>query len=149
MEAAIGEAMKARASGEYAIGAVIVYNGEVIARAANRAKAEQDATQHAELLAIREASKKLNSRYLTDCIMYTTHEPCPMCAAAAVWAKLRGIVSGATLEDMRDYHLKKGDNGKRRRIIYIPAREVLAKGEPQLEIVEKFMRDECVALLNY
>lgn len=148
MEAAIEEAASARTGGDYAIGAVIVRSGEIVARAANRSKIDQDATQHAELVAIRNASKKLGSRYLGGCVLYATHEPCPMCAAAAVWAKMQGIVSGAKMEDMREYHLKNGNEEWKWRVIRIPAREVLTKGDPQLEIIEDFMRDECRALFH-
>ena len=148
MEAAIEKATHAREKGDYAIGAVVVRDNEIISRAVNRSKIDQDATQHAEVVAIREASKKLGSRYLDNCILYTTHEPCPMCAAAAVWAKMKGIVSGAKIEDMWDYHLKNGNSEWKWRVIHIPAREVLAKGEPRLEIIEEFMRDKCVQLFH-
>lgn len=148
MEAAIEEALRSRASGDYAIGAVIVRSDEIIARAVNRSKIDQDATQHAEMVAIREASKKLGNRYLEGAVLYATHEPCPMCAAAAVWAKMRGIVFGAKMEDMRDYHLKNGNEEWKWRVIHISAREVLAKGDPKLEIVEGFMRDECHTLFH-
>ena len=84
MQAAIEEAVKARKSGDYAIGAVIVKDGEIIARSPNRTKTDQDPTQHAELSVIREATKVIGHRHLHECIMYTTHEPCPMCSAAAV-----------------------------------------------------------------
>lgn len=148
MRAAIEEAVSARDRGDYAIGAVIVRGEEIIARAPNRSKIEQDSTQHAEIAAIREASKILKSRYLENCILYTTHEPCPMCAAAAVWAKMSGIVSGAKMEDMADYGLTNGNEHWTWRVIHIPAREILAKGEPKLEIVEEFMREECQDLFH-
>jgi len=77
MQAAIEEAMTARARGDYAFGAVIVRDGKIIARAANRAKIDKDATQHAEVVAIRAASKSLDSRYLEGCILYTTPEEIP------------------------------------------------------------------------
>lgn len=148
MEEAIKEAMDARDRGDYAIGAVVTEGDKIIARAVNRSKIDQDATQHAEMAAIREASKKMKTRYLEDCILYTTHEPCPMCSSAAIWAKLKGIVSGAKMEDMRDYHLSDGNETWKWRVIGIPAREVLAKGEPQPEIVEEFMREECRKLFH-
>jgi tRNA(Arg) A34 adenosine deaminase TadA len=148
MEAAIEEALKARARGDYAFGAVIVRDGEIVARATNRAKIDKDATQHAEVAAIREASKILDSRYLERCILYTTHEPCPMCSAAAVWANMAGVVSGAKIEDIWNYHLKYGNTEWKWRVINIPAREVLSKGDPQVEIIEEFMREECCALFH-
>jgi tRNA(Arg) A34 adenosine deaminase TadA len=148
MEAAIAEATEARDNGDYAIGAIIVHDGQVISRATNRSKVDQDATQHAEIVAIRQASQMLGSRYLEECILYTTHEPCPMCAAAVVWAKMRGVVSGARMEDMTDYRIKNGNDEWKWRTISIPAREVLAKGEPKVMLIEEFMRDECRQLFH-
>lgn len=148
MEAAIVEAGKARARGDYAFGAVVVRGGEIIARGVNSVKVDKDATQHAEVAAIRSASRKLGNRYLEGCILYTTHEPCPMCSAAAVWAKMEGIVSGAKIEDIWEYHLKNGNGEWKWRVIHIPAREILAKGDPQMYIIEEFMRDECRALFH-
>jgi tRNA(adenine34) deaminase len=148
MEAAIQEALIARKQGDYSIGAIIVHHGEILVRAGNQVKTQKDATQHAEVVAIREASKKLASRYLEQCILYTTHEPCPMCTAAAVWSKLGGIVSGAKMEDMRDYCLENGNDEYKWRTIHISAREILEKSEPQIEIAEEFMRDECKNLFH-
>ncbi|HCU48009.1 TPA: tRNA-specific adenosine deaminase [Patescibacteria group bacterium] len=148
MLAAIDEAIKARGLGDYAIGAVVVRGDQMLSRATNRSKQLTDATLHAEIVAIRDASKKLGSRYLDGCILYATHEPCPMCAAAAVWAKMAGIVSGAKMEDMADYRSVKGNETWQWRTIAISAREVLAKGDPKLEIIEEFMRDECRNLFH-
>jgi tRNA(Arg) A34 adenosine deaminase TadA len=148
MKAAIEEAIKSRENGDYAIGAVIVLNGEILVRATNRSKIEKDATQHSEVVAIRKASQKLNSRYLENCILYTTHEPCPMCAAAAFWAKLAGIVFGAKMEDMADYSIKNGSEEYKWRTIHISAKEILDKGNPKIEIIGEFMRDECKNLFH-
>jgi tRNA(Arg) A34 adenosine deaminase TadA len=86
MRFAIREAQRARDDGDYAIGAVITLNGEIISASGNRVKADRDATQHAEVAAIRLACRQLNSRHLAGCVLYTTHEPCPMCSAASVWS---------------------------------------------------------------
>jgi len=143
MRVAIEEAMSARKNGDYAIGAVIVKDGQIIARARNRSKSDNDATKHAEMVAIQEASKKLKSRYLNGCILYTTHEPCPMCAAATVWAKMSRIVSGARMGDMAGYSFKNGNDDWKWRTISISAREVLEKGEPKVQLTEECMRSEC------
>ena len=148
MKAAIEEALRAKEMGDYAVGAVIVKNDEIIARAGNRIKIDKDSTQHAEVIVIREASKILDSRFLEGCVLYTTHEPCPMCATAAVWARLEGIVSGAKMEDMIDYKFKKGNNDFTWRTVDIPASEVLQKGDPKLFLVEEFMREECKKLFH-
>ena len=95
MQAALEEAEIAAAEGEVPVGAVIVENGEVIARAHNRTEAENDPTAHAEMLAIREAAKKRGWTRLTGCSLYVTVEPCAMCAGACVWARLDEVVYGA------------------------------------------------------
>lgn len=84
-------------------GAVIVRNGEIIAEGANRVVAEKDPTWHGEIEAIRTACKKLGSFKLTGCTMYTSAEPCPMCAAASYWAGIERIFYGATVEDALEY----------------------------------------------
>jgi tRNA(adenine34) deaminase len=86
------EAMKRN---EVPIGAVIVRDGAIIAGAANRTVRDQDPTAHAELLAIREASSKLDRWRLDDCILYVTLEPCAMCAGAMVLARIKRVVFGA------------------------------------------------------
>lgn len=95
MTLAIAEAAKARAIGEVPIGAVIVREGAVIARAYNQRESLQEPTAHAELSAIREASRKLGTWRLTGCTLYVTLEPCPMCAGAVVLSRLDRLVFGA------------------------------------------------------
>lgn len=88
MRAAIEEAIKARKNADYSIGAVIVKDDQIIASSPNRTKTDQDPTQHAEISVIKEVAKVVGHRHLTGCVLYTTNKPCPMCSAAAVWAKL-------------------------------------------------------------
>ncbi|HHV96735.1 MAG TPA: nucleoside deaminase [Clostridiaceae bacterium] len=95
MEQAYKEALKAYRKNEVPIGAVIVKNGEIIARGHNEKELKQDATLHAEITAIRKACKKLNSWRLNDCDMYVTLEPCPMCAGALIQARIRTLYIGA------------------------------------------------------
>ena len=80
-------------------GAVIVQNGKVIARAHNRVIKTKDPTAHAEILAIRMASKKLNRFDLSDCEIYSTCEPCPMCLGAILWAGIKRLYYGCARED--------------------------------------------------
>ena len=103
-----------------------------------------DPTSHAEVVAIRNACEKLSQPYLEGCILYSTHEPCPMCASAAVWAKMKGIVFGARKADFKGR--SKGNFAWR--TIDIPCSKVLEKGEPKLELVEAFMKDECIKLFD-
>ncbi len=96
MALALAEAEKAGAAGDVPIGAVVVGpGGELLAAAGNRREQDQDPTAHAELLALREAARKVGSWRLAGCTLYVTVEPCPMCAAACVLARLRGVVYAA------------------------------------------------------
>ncbi len=100
MAVAIDEAMKglaARDGGPF--GAVVVLKGEVIASGHNQVVSSHDPTAHAEIVAIRRASEKLGRFDLSDCEIYSTCEPCPMCYAAIHWAKIKRLVYGATRED--------------------------------------------------
>jgi tRNA(adenine34) deaminase len=95
MRAALDEARSAAASGDVPVGAVVVQYDAVIARAANRTVRDQDATAHAELLAIRAASAALGSWRLEGCTLYVTLEPCAMCAGAIVLGRVPRVVIGA------------------------------------------------------
>ena len=95
MQQAIALASEAASRGEVPVGAVIVQGGVVIARAANKMRARNDPTAHAELLAIRAACQALGSSVLADCDLYVTLEPCPMCAGAIAWAQLRRLYYAA------------------------------------------------------
>jgi tRNA(adenine34) deaminase len=95
MEMAIEEAQKAAAKGEVPIGAIIVHDGNVIARAHNLRETTQNAVTHAELLAIQEACKELGSWRLEDTHLYVTLEPCPMCAGAILQSRIPRVIYGA------------------------------------------------------
>lgn len=81
--------------GEVPVGAVIIKNGEVVGRGYNRIESDNDPTQHAEMIAIKRAARKLGTCRLLGCTMYVTVEPCSMCAGASVLARLDAIVAGA------------------------------------------------------
>ncbi|MFZ1705089.1 MAG: nucleoside deaminase [Saprospiraceae bacterium] len=95
MKQAILEAQKAAEKEEIPVGAVIVCQNKIIARAHNQTEKLRDVTAHAEMLAITAASEYLGNKYLTDCILYVTLEPCIMCAGALHWSQLAKIVYGA------------------------------------------------------
>jgi tRNA(adenine34) deaminase len=95
MGLALAEARSAIADGDVPVGAVIVRGGEVLSRASNRTVRDQDPTAHAEVLAIREASKALGQWRLEGCTLYVTLEPCAMCAGAIVLARVERVVFGA------------------------------------------------------
>lgn len=95
MQIALEEAKSAALRGEVPIGAVIVHDREIIARAGNRTRELNDVTAHAEVLAIRHAGEFLKSERLPDCDLYVTLEPCAMCAAAISFARIRRLYYGA------------------------------------------------------
>lgn len=96
MKQAYREAEAAYELGEVPVGAVVVSRERIIARAHNRTEQTQDVTAHAEIIALTAASNYLGSKYLTDCTLYVTLEPCIMCAGALAWAQLNRIVYGAS-----------------------------------------------------
>lgn len=95
MKQAIKEAQKAYKKEEVPVGAVIVKDGEIIARAYNLKESKNDTTCHAEILAIKKASKKLNAWRLSECEMYVTLEPCAMCAGALIQSRIKKVYIGA------------------------------------------------------
>lgn len=158
MEAAIQEAQKAKELGDYAIGAVLTYGDQIVMRAPNRVKIDQDPTAHAEIVAIRNATQRRNSRHLEYHVLWTTHEPCPMCTSAAIFARIAGIVYGATLEDMKEYGKKNGNQYWSWRTIDIPAKTIIELHNQSLAdkifteetmlIKGEFMREKCRELFH-
>ncbi len=102
MRRALDEARQALEEGEIPIGAVVVAKGRIISRTHNQTKTLNDVTAHAEMLAITAAANALGGKYLTDCTLYVTVEPCPMCAGAIGWAQVPRIVYGAA-DEKRGY----------------------------------------------
>lgn len=96
MRQAINEAQKAYDSGEVPVGAVVVCQENIIARAHNQTQLLNDVTAHAEIIAITSASSYLGNKYLNNCSLYVTVEPCVMCAGALFWAKLDKLVYATT-----------------------------------------------------
>lgn len=104
MRKALAEAGQAMAEGEIPIGAVIVCKDRVISRAHNLTETLCDVTAHAEMQAITSAANSLGGKYLTDCTLYVTVEPCPMCAGAIGWAQIKRVVYGAA-DDKRGFRI--------------------------------------------
>jgi tRNA(adenine34) deaminase len=102
MREALKEARKAFDSDEVPVGAVVVANNRIIARAHNLTELLNDVTAHAEMQAITAAANALGGKYLTDCTLYVTLEPCVMCAGALSWSQISRIVYGAT-DEKRGY----------------------------------------------
>lgn len=100
MTMALREAAKAAEEGEVPVGAVVICNGQVIAKAHNQTERLGDVTAHAEMLALTAAANTLGGKYLGDCTLYVTLEPCTMCAGAMRWSQLGRLVYGA--EDIKN-----------------------------------------------
>lgn len=108
MKQALKEAQYAFEQGEVPVGAVVVCNNQIIARAHNQTELLNDVTAHAEMLAITAATNALGAKYLNDCSLYVTLEPCPMCAGAIAWAQLGKLVYGA--DDPKSGYMRFGKN---------------------------------------
>jgi tRNA(adenine34) deaminase len=102
MKMALNEAQKAFDSDEVPVGAIIVCQNQIIAKAHNQTQLLNDVTAHAEILAITSASSYLNQKYLTDCTLYVTLEPCIMCAGALFWSQISRVVFAAP-DDKRGF----------------------------------------------
>lgn len=135
MEVALNEAKIAKENGEVPVGAAVFLNGECVASAHNKTEELQDATLHAEVLAMKKALIKLNSKYLTDCELFVTLEPCAMCFGAASLLKIKKIYFGA-------YDFKSGALGGRADLI----REGLF--DYKAEVFGGIMQNECEKLLK-
>ncbi len=131
---ALDEAKKAAEKGEVPIGAVIVRRGEVIASAHNERETVFDATAHAETTAIRNACRLLNGWHLTDCTLYVTLEPCPMCAGAIINSRIDRVVFGA-------YDSREGSFGSLINLASYPY-------SSRPEIVGGVMETECKTVLS-
>ncbi len=130
MGQALREAEKARDAGEIPVGAVVVCQKQIIARAHNQTQILNDVTAHAEIMAITSASSYLGNKYLNECTLYVTLEPCIMCAGALCWAQLDRVVYGASDE-------------KRGFMRY--GKELL---HPKTKLEYGIKHDECAALIT-
>lgn len=139
MAKAIKLAKDKHREGGHAVAAIIVYEDEIISETFTTVRRDNDPTAHAEMNAIRDAAAKRFGKKLHGCYLYTTYEPCSMCASAAVWAQMKGIVYGASREDQTPEHPQR---------INISTFEIINNGTPKLELIQEFMRKECIELLN-
>lgn len=130
MRQALMEAEKASERGEVPVGAVVVCRDRIIARAHNLTETLNDVTAHAEMQAITAAANYLGGKYLNDCTLYVTVEPCVMCAGAIAWAQLGRLVIGA-MDEKRGYQK------------YAP--QAL---HPKTIVVQDVMSEECVSLMK-
>ncbi len=120
-------------------GAVIVCGRRVIAVTHNTVLKNHDATCHAEVNAIRLASRKLKRFDLSDCVIYSTTEPCPMCFSAIHWARIAKVIFGTSIADVQ----KRGFHE-----LSIPSRKMKREGKSPVSLKAGFMKKECLALLE-
>lgn len=130
MKMALGEARRAMADGEIPVGAVVVAGGRIVGRGHNLTETLRDVTAHAEMQAITAATEYLGGKYLTDCTLYVTVEPCIMCAGALGWSQIPRVVYGA-------------DDEKRGFRRFAP--QAL---HPRCEVVSGVLAAECGALMK-
>ena len=130
MKRALAEAEKAFAEGEVPVGAIVVCQNRIISRAHNLTETLNDVTAHAEMQAITAATNSIGGKYLTDCTLYVTLEPCTMCAGALAWSQISRIVYGASDE-------------KRGFLKFAP----LAL-HPKTEILGGILKDDCANLIK-
>ena len=130
MREALREAQAAAAEDEVPIGAVVVCRGRVIAKGHNMVEALSDPTAHAEMIAITAACEAVGGKYLTDCTLYVTVEPCPMCAAALGWSQISRVVYGAP-------DSKRGYSGFSPNLLH-----------PKTEVLGGVLADECSELVS-
>jgi len=129
MRQALNEAQRAYEEGEVPIGAVVVSKNRIIGRGYNQVERLQDATAHAEMIAITAASEYLGNKYLNDCLLYVTIEPCLMCSGALRWVQLKKLVYGSS-EPKVGYSL------------YDPS-----PLHPKTEVIHGILADECRQLM--
>lgn len=130
MKQALMEAQRAAERGEVPVGAVVVCHDRIIARSHNLTETLNDVTAHAEMQAITAAANYLGGKYLTDCTLYVTVEPCVMCAGAIAWSQMGRLVFG-TSDEKRGYHK------------YAP--EAL---HPKTIVQQGVLADECASLMK-
>jgi len=139
MRMALKEAVNSKSKGEWIGGAVLVKNGKIIAKAGNTVKSKNDPTAHSEINVIRLACHKMKTINLKRVDLYTNAEPCPMCMAACVWANIRNVYFGASLEEL----IKLGDNQ-----IKITSQEIARKARKKIGVTGGVLHDESITILK-
>jgi tRNA(Arg) A34 adenosine deaminase TadA len=143
IRAAIRQAQSAREAGNPAFGAVLVASdGTVLGRAGNTERETGDCTEHAETNLVRDASKQYAVGRLRQATLYSSTEPCPMCAGAIFWAGIGRVVFGLRAE--RLYNMK-GEPGRQ---LHLTCQEVLARGNHDVDVVGPVLEDEAAAVFG-
>lgn len=138
LRTAIDVARKARDNGNHPFGAVLVdEHGHILMESENTVVTEKDCTGHAETNLMRQASRKYDRDFLAKCTLYTSTEPCPMCAAAIFWGNVRRVVYGLSEEGL--YGMIGEDDEE---VLYLPCRELFGKGHKPIEVIGPILEEE-------
>lgn len=138
IQTAIDIAHQSRENGNHPFGALLVdAQGNILLKAENSVVTENDITGHAELNLMRLASNKYDSDFLAACTLYTSTEPCPMCAGAIFWGNVRRVVFGLSEEGLYGLIDKDDEN-----IFYLPCRDVFKHGQKSIEVVGPILEEE-------
>jgi tRNA(Arg) A34 adenosine deaminase TadA len=137
IRAAIKVAGRARENGNHPFGALLVdKEGNVLLEAENTVVTQNDCTAHAETNLMRRATQRYDADFLAECTLYASTEPCPMCAGAVYWGNVRRVVYGLSEEGLYEMI---GDNPE---ALYLPCREVFARGRKHVTVVGPVLEDE-------
>lgn len=139
MKIAIETAKKGISKGQTPFGACIVKNGKIMSLAHNEVWKRNDITSHAEMLAIKRACKKTGKIDLSNSILYSTCEPCPMCFSACHWARISKIIYGTSITDAKRYGFNE---------LKIPNSKMKLIGRIKIKIEKDLMREECLELFK-
>jgi tRNA(Arg) A34 adenosine deaminase TadA len=148
MKRCIELAREAAARGSYALGALIYRDGNILAETGSDLAGGMDPSAHPEMSVIRQSAEKLQDRYIPNGVLVTTLEPCPMCATAAIWAKMDGIVYGASQPDAKNWAAQNPGSKFSWRQIDLRCVDVVAAGKPRLWVQENILHDECCRLFD-
>lgn len=139
MQRAIDKAREGIAAGQSPFGAVIVRDGRLVAEGHNEVWRNTDPTAHAEVVAIRRAAAALQTIDLSGCAIYTTCEPCPMCAAAIHWSRIDRAYLGATIADARRAGFRE---------LTLAMRDLISRGGSRVQIIDGVLSPACAALFD-
>ena len=139
MKMAIEKAWEGHAKGHEPFGSCVVKAGEVLSLSHNTIRSSDDPTAHAEMNAIREACRALDTVDLSGCAIYSTTEPCTMCFSAIHWARLSTIVYGAQIRDAKEFGFSE---------LHIPNEKMRELAGSGMELVEDVLREECMELFR-
>ncbi len=140
MKMAVEKAREGVLEGQTPFGAVFVWNGKVLACVHNKVWKDNDITAHAEITAIREACKALNTVDLSGSTLYTTCEPCPMCFSAMHWAKVSRVVFGCKIKDAKKMGFSE---------LSVSARRLRTLGKSRIKLVGGVLKAECLGVMEF